>query len=669
MDSENIPDLPPSPGRGPAVGSLLLGLFSTLCGLLMVGIIPAVGGWRLGRRHLAAGGASRKTAKAGMALSLLGGLQAAFVMLYLAVFVAPHFHFYPGATLHLSDPYTEAAAALPPGEHPRWKDYAPRHRLSLAYAEQWIGCPVPELTLTRGQEEEDKFPLSSLRGKKVLLALLDPSRIKDMEETLQTLSSQAGEAVVMGVTLFPVGWMSTQPAVKPCTLVGVSDLPDLLRPVELPVLLVVDRNGVLQAVYGGKEPVEELRAALTEEDYTGEARPTPPPLMPEPAEPPPSRQLELVKAWSIESDVFSDDVVQNVDDTPEAEFVARSGTDCSVYTSEGKLLVQIPWERERSNKKPVAVTRQDDRFLFAFLESEFGSEEAVLKLLDDKGALLWSRPVESAAFPLIGWFDINGDGEKDVLCGGSGERKVSFFSADGKTLEEWTGELNRSTTITLLEGIGLYWRRGNDFEGASLKCLLNRANGEPVLCLEGRSPYDALFMGAGGRTLGGLEISDGGRMGNVKFHPFWDLHSDTSFLVLTRSFFQSHTEYLYGADMEGKLLWRKRAPKRVVFVEDSVALADYDGDGTSEWVLLGERDLCVYAQDGTLIARAPLRRDSNRKVYTMDRNNNYVEADPATGPSGISTMRVIQRESKPDLILLDEGSSWTAWEIRPVAVN
>jgi hypothetical protein len=457
-----------------------------------------------------------------------------------------------------------------------------------AYYASWVGVQAPEI----GDEARDRttgpaISVESYRGKRLFLIGIEAGNFveaadeKALLEYLRSLDKVRKEAGKenLAVVGFTRGTALIIPGVKlPEELRRLTDFPMINvvnRKFNEPYNglrscaggIIIDRKGIIQAIFTKAVTEEDLRKAARGGDWEGPPRPAPRSDFWEGKEPPEERaRRSMVEVWSQPGAV--------VVGLATGDWDLDGSLDLLVATA-GRMKVLNPEDSSLKEEFPLpgipGKTPGSVPETVKWAEIEKGKSAVfhlprgwphMVPVATAGGSLLWNYPEgKSAGVNSADWVDIDGDGRAELLVGFNGNGGLHLVSSEGKLL--W--EVSDLRNVRTVAGIG--------------------ARGEqPGLALCAHAGNDIRVYDAAGRQLRALP-AEGHHIGALAAFPM----NDQGFLqvLAVREAPVVSMSYAAGLDIEGKLLWKY--PVDPEYVSQPIQAADVAEDGMREWIILSRR--------------------------------------------------------------------------------
>jgi peroxiredoxin len=251
-DPQNVSAPQPTPSRGLAIASLILGVIGFCLSLFLFGALLGAVGLALGLVHILRKRGPNGMAWCGVILSALSVIAAIGMgFAYFKVFKT------------VKESMAEAMQYTP------------------GPAAQWQGVFAPDLTVTN--LEGKAIRLADLKGKRIVFnfwATWCPPCVKEIPEfvRLQNETSR-DELVVIGVSEESADVL--KPFVKTngvnYSIVSATDLPAPFKSLQgVPTTFFIDRKGVIQSVIAGPRSYADLKQLALAKDFEGVAKTEPP---------------------------------------------------------------------------------------------------------------------------------------------------------------------------------------------------------------------------------------------------------------------------------------------------------------------------------------------------------------------------------------------------------
>lgn len=652
--------------RGRAFGSLALGVVSILFGPILLGVIPGITGIVLGVKQIRHGQAARKVAYAGTGLSVIGTLISLTPVFLFCLFVLPNMTLVTKAVI--PSPFVQAAAMLSPEQRQRWSAYAPENQVALASVEKWIGVKAPDLILS--DDKENKERLSDQLGKKVLVACLEPeyfsSAVGFPFDLIARLSTSAGDAKVYGVFyfdgLFAGQTFKDEPFSSykfPIRLTSPNKVPEAFAVDATPVLIVIDRNGVIQHVFGGKEPEAEIITALSSVDYQGEQR-LAPITTPENGETPVACG-ELVKNWEIKAGALSNLEAPFPGAYTAAEIVYYDDRGCMFIGDDGSILSEHKWPTEYRSIFATATCKPSGRRKVAIWGSTLAQTlgEDSIVVFDENWQPLWTQSVKAAGDGMLAWVElVKNDGPS--LLASSGNSHAALYSAEGKFKHEW-GEAPSFGQKEQNEGIKKETKRSRSRSITPLGLFTDKRLGSYFL--DGGNPAEACFIRPNGKSVRRIHF-EGSGFPRIVLACYSGV-SQTPLMGIVSSHGSCHRELFSVLDGDGKFCWTRDIGSIPSQPADVIAAVDCFGDAAKEWLVMGKDALQVISHDGKLLCRVALPTTPGIR-FEKDRDGKDVSVPEDMPPE---KMRIAPRSGKSALLLMQLSNNWVAYELKLTVQN
>lgn len=505
------------------------------------------------------------------------------------------------------------------------------------YYARWVGVAAPEL----GSNVHDRLRgpavrLKQFRGKKTLLFSFDsgnfvygaddnafPENLRTLDRAIRDL--EGVEVSVVGFTLgvmffFPnvdisdeIRRLSNFPVVN-CRAAASPDSPGPYHLLKRPGGIVIDRNGIIQAIFTEAMTERQIRFALAAPDWDEPIRPAP---VDDPwrGRRPPMPLGTVVRDWSKRT--------EGLVGLTRGDWDGDGHDDIILLQADHKLSVLEPTGREKIvipmravSKMPFAIRLRRKPNGSELLQCRGGWPREI-PVFDTEGRRAWSYPeTEIGGINAATWVDIDGDGSAEMLVGFSGNAGLRLVSSDGESL--WTN---------------------TDVKNRWCVAGFDARDGRPGLALSTGADGAIRIYDADGRRVGRV-VSDGQPI--VTFAAAEMSNAGDRQVLFVQEASVGQVDQAVAADLGGNVLWRYPIVSfRVTRFPAPMLAADVTGDGVKEWVFqVSTSQVVAVDTNGRLIAQLPT---------------------PSVGPVLLTSTKPAAR--KAELILVSDGTSLVAYKV------
>ena len=502
------------------------------------------------------------------------------------------------------------------------------------YYSSWVGVRAPEIGDHFRDRQNKPVSLSSFRGKRVLLFSFDSggySRKADEKAVLATLRAldKARQTVgrdKLAVVGFTEGALFFTGEVKPDDDLGrLSGFPILTvvrvyskkdnEPYNLlrkPGAVLIDSQGVLRAFYDHALSERELLDAMALGDWDKPVRPEP---VEDPwlgKEPPKATHQDAI-AWSRP--------LPKVVGMTGGDWDLRGSDDLIVATAD-ELIVIDPADGKERHKFPLRDIDPENRFSLGW--ARFGKEKSGVFLfsggwptevavIGGDGAPLWAVKNIPGAIHCLAWADLDGAGSKTLIVGLAG--------GGLHALDEGKPRWKHAPA-------GWTWAvAGIDGSGERPGRVISSGEGKNLSVLDARGGAVGKIA-TEGHIVTILAASEMNGAGDRQVVAIWE--TDIGIF-----------DHAVATDLQGKVLWKFPVNVEAIrWMASPMIAGDVTGDGTKEWIIVGEWG----------------------ELVVLDTRGRLVAAIEATG-NVWGPWTVIERKGKPGWIITEEAGKVSAFTL------
>lgn len=521
----------------------------------------------------------------------------------------------PTGSIRLSNLVIAFALALcGPKSELRAQSARPFSKDERAYYKKWVGVPAPAIgpTAQLGMNGP-RITIEEFRGKRLLLFSFDSGNfvgggrpIEQVAEELNAVNKAVSDAgadrlAAVGFTegtefFFPEDGLS-EPMLALRRLPKFPLAPITNRHFKEPYSMllrpggiVIDRNGIIIAVYPRPMNPDEIAATSRLPDWSGPTQ-TPPLQDPWEGKEPPMPTRSFVRQWrkTIPSNApnpmpsHRSPVIAlghgdwNRDGRDDILAINADGV-MRVLDSDGKLQQEFTLPGRPNYVAPVIICAElKPTVVAAFQHPEGWPSE--IPLISSNGRSVWTYGPTGAGIDSAAFADLDGDGKQELIVGYNGGAGLHVVSCDDE--RRWH-----------VDSVANVWQVAG----------LDARGGRPglVLCTSARGEI-TVFDNCGkllrripnsGNYVTNFAVAEVNPQGDRQVLASWRARAGAP-------------DFVVATDTEGNQLWKypaqlpRRGPKHGALQAGELA-----GDGTKQWIIAtAEGDLIVLDAAGKLLAR------------------------------------------------------------------